>query len=90
MIIHNMKNPPVHPTLESMPVARTADDVTYHDVTHTPGISLLDYFAGLAMQGLVSKVKDFQEQCLFGLLAVDSYRLARAMLEERAKPENQL
>ena len=83
-----MKNPPVYPTLESMPVARTADDVTYHDVAHTPGMSLLDHFAGLAMQGMVAH--DNPKELYYRTIAAYAYLIARAMLEERAKPENQL
>jgi len=50
-------------------------------------MTLLDYYAGLAMQGVLSdpKLKDTMEN-----ICAWSYEIARVMLEERAKPENQL
>lgn len=80
-MITKMKNPPAYPGA----VFRDWDDKPQN------GMSLLDHFAGLAMQGMnmnpghgSGSEEFFQEQIRM------SYRIARAMLEERAKPENQL
>lgn len=48
-----------------------------HDV---PGMSLRDYFAGAAMQGLCT-----QSIQIPAVAAATAYRLADAMIEERSK-----
>ncbi len=48
------------------------------------GMSLRDYFAGKALQGLLAAPADEENMTLAGF-ADDAYRLADAMLVERAK-----
>ena len=47
---------------------------------HMTGMTLLDHFAGLAMQGVVNEEHMTQEQ-----MAQWCYEMADAMLKERAK-----
>jgi len=70
-----MKNPPAYPIPDS---------------NYGTGMSFLDHFAGLAMQGLLGDNKNIPLTTTCELVAEKSYNIARAMLEERAKPENQL
>jgi hypothetical protein len=49
----------------------------------SPGMSLRDYFAAAAMQGLVLKYS--QRNRRYGNVARMAYSLADAMLKERAK-----
>lgn len=54
------------------------------DRQHAPGMSLRDWFAGLAMQSLIAgnvRPRDSHEK-----LARDVYHMADAMLAERSKP----
>lgn len=86
-----MKNPPAYPG-ESW---RGNDGYGYF-APH-PGMSLLDHFAGLAMQAWITNPHRTPNafgsgttQTTIDTLAHNAYKIARAMLEERAKPENQL
>lgn len=49
------------------------------------GMTLRDYFAGLAMQSVVSVLHQGIRPADIGLMAHDCYGIADAMLEERAK-----
>lgn len=66
--------------------ARLWQDGTWNK-THCPGMSLRDWFAGLAMQGYLAStpVDDDIADLIKGSLAQDTYRLADAMLAERSK-----
>lgn len=85
MIIPNMKNPPAYPAKTYFTGHFTG---TRREGDETPGMSLLDHFAGLAMQGMVAH--DNPKELYYRTIAAYAYLIARAMLEERAKPENQL
>jgi hypothetical protein len=53
-----------------------------------PGMTLLDYFAGQALQGILAKVyktKDYDGPFIFKDIANEAYICANAMLEEREK-----
>jgi len=64
-----MNNPPAFPNAH------------YHNVS---GMTLRDYFAAKAMQGLMSRVwGDMPTEELFNIWATSSYALADAMLKAR-------
>jgi len=64
-----MSNPPAFPNAH------------YHNVS---GMTLRDYFAAKAMQGLMSRVwGDMPTEELFNIWATSSYALADAMLKAR-------
>jgi hypothetical protein len=48
-----------------------------------PGISIRDYFAAKAMQGLTTTLDQTDEEPLWTVIATDSYKLADAMLKAR-------
>ena len=50
-------------------------------VHHTPGMTLRDYFAAKAMQGLLST--EYFRGMPYKLVAEDAYRAADAMMEAR-------
>lgn len=83
-----MKNPSVFPNEE------TVWEGDESRIVEHPGMSLLDHFAGLAMQGLMANPRDVHvigdDKSTKNGVSELSYAIARAMLEERAKPENQL
>ena len=81
-----MKNPPAFPT----PPDPNSGSVHNHPF---PGMTLLDYFAGQAMQALAHVTGD-ESRSWFGnkipdnvedIVAKMSYKFAQAMLEEREK-----
>ena len=86
-----MKNPSAYPAKTYFFGELTG---TRHEGEETPGMSLLDHFAGLAMQGLMANPRDVHvigdDKSTKNGVSELSYAIARAMLEERAKPENQL
>lgn len=51
------------------------------DFDHEEGMTLLDWFAGMAMQGLLASTKTNSAQ----VIAKDAYIIADAMLAERNK-----
>lgn len=53
------------------------------DEVVNPGMTLRDYFAGQALQGLISGLPD--SDCGIDGFAHDAYMYADAMLEEREK-----
>ena len=79
---------PVHPNTEFTQNQSTGETTHY---TNTTGITLLDHFAGLAMQGeLSSQNKDFdygEMEKDLNALAIRAYRIANAMLRVREKLE---
>lgn len=88
-----MKNPSVFPNEE------TVWEGDESRIVEHPGMSLLDHFAGLAMQATLSSstrmegigiIHEKTKEDIQNIVAALSYEHARAMLEERAKPENQL
>lgn len=89
-----MKNPPAFPGTYFVDrdgnLADPFSDVSARGL-YNSGMSLLDYYAGLAMQGMSFSTghgsgsqEFFQEQIR------TAYKVARAMLEEREKPENNI
>jgi hypothetical protein len=48
-----------------------------------PGMTLRDYFAAKAMQGLTTTLDQTDEEPLWTVIATDSYKLADAMLRAR-------
>jgi hypothetical protein len=60
--------------------------VMWHNDAAAPdaGMTLRDYFAATALQGMLSC--DFQPQRGADMLAQDAYTMADAMLAERARP----
>ena len=54
--------------------------------SYQTGMDLRDWFAGLAMQGLLANVKTSPEDIL--LICKASYAIASAMMQEREKNEN--
>jgi hypothetical protein len=48
-----------------------------------PGMTLRDYFAAKAMQGLTTTLDQTDEEPLWTVIATDSYKLADAMLKAR-------
>ncbi len=65
-----MKNPKAFPS-----------ELHYVDTTtFSGGMTLLDYFAGRAMQGITVK-RDYTAESV----SEDSYKIAKAMLKEREK-----
>jgi hypothetical protein len=69
-----MNNPPAFPS--------SVDDG--ETVKYMLGMTLRDYFAAKAMQGLMSRVwGDMPAEELFNIWATSSYALADAMLKER-------
>lgn len=83
-----MKNPSAYPSKTYFIGELTGQR---HEGEETPGMSILDHFAGLAMQGLLANPGDlsYLSTSAKGISGM-AYDYARAMLEERAKPENQL
>jgi hypothetical protein len=56
----------------------------FHDgVVYTGGMTLRDYFAAKAMQGLTTTLDQTDEEPLWTVIATDSYKLADAMLKAR-------
>ena len=55
------------------------------DVVVQPGMTLRDYFAAKAMQAFLTSPDFTDDQWMRGY-AIDAYRMADAMLAERAKP----
>ena len=49
-----------------------------------PGMTLRDYFAAKAMQGLTTTLDQTDEEPLWTVIATDSYKLADAMLKARS------
>lgn len=45
-----------------------------------PGMTLLDHFAGLAMQTLLGKINEYPDEHWRVGLALDAYEMAQAML----------
>lgn len=73
-----MENPIAFPTL------------TYNTITGNPdgqelGMTLLDYFAGKAIQGLMSNLNDDMTETELGHIPEAAYVIAEAMLKEREK-----
>jgi hypothetical protein len=69
-----------------------------HDKLYEPGMTLLDYFAAKAMQGLLSNSEiqiDLLKRCGIGFecpndgLSKLSYKYADAMLKEKERIENE-
>jgi hypothetical protein len=54
---------------------------------YAPGMSLRDWFAGMAITGLAAEDERTQSQPNYELWAENSYKLADAMLVEREKGE---
>ena len=50
-----------------------------------PGMSMLDYFAGLAMQGMLAQGEDWEAQGNWPFLASSSYGIAVEMLAEKKR-----
>lgn len=69
------KNPPVHPCVVT----------SYEDSVHYTGISLRDYYAGIALQGLISNtgIVDDMSSSVPNWLAIKSYLIADEMLKQR-------
>lgn len=60
-------------------------DGGYQTIVHNPGMTLLDYFAGQALIGLLAGGADFE---MAAHAASDAFGLAQAMLDEKAKRES--
>lgn len=52
---------------------------------YSPGMTLLDHFAGLAMQGAIAGMATRAETLIYKECAGLAYEMALAMLEEREK-----
>jgi hypothetical protein len=64
------------------PAFPSLHDVRYHPHFHIEeGMTLLDWFAGMAMQGLLASTKTNDAQ----VIAKDAYIIADAMLAQRNK-----
>ena len=50
-----------------------------------PGMSIRDWFAGMAMQGIISCPGDLDGYYEEDVVATNAYKMADAMLRERAK-----
>ncbi len=62
------------------------EELTVGDVLHHPGMTLRDWFAGLAMQGMLSSnhnIPGSTEQNIDAIVAAEAYRTADFMLIER-------
>ncbi|MFD2755977.1 hypothetical protein [Comamonas terrae] len=74
---------PVHPVRLPVPGEKHANDEPVPTELHT-GISLRDYFAGLAMQGYLASFDPHGEPVEYATkIAEDAYALADAMLKVR-------
>jgi len=66
-----------------------ANEVTVHNVDIVayaePGMSLRDYFAAKALAACVTGYEAYRYECEIERAARDAYRIADAMLAERAK-----
>lgn len=51
--------------------------------TDLTGMTLRDYFAAKAMQGFVSILNSEGGEPFYGVIAIESYRMADAMMEAR-------
>jgi hypothetical protein len=71
----------------ALPSGKTPDGLEWKDVPPQGGMSLRDWFAGMALQGILSNAWIAER---FGAAeatrAKDAYAFADAMLEERNKP----
>lgn len=85
-----MKNPPAFPGEEEQH-KDSGYGATVRFINKYPGMTLLDYFAGQAMQGLLASPRpildgeEVPEILKLGLVARLAYKMAVSMLEEREK-----
>ena len=77
-----MKNPKAFPEVDRL-IDRGVGGRIF-DVESIGGMTLLDYFAGQSMVGVVSN-PNFDAEMNKNKFAQDMYRLAKAMLKEREK-----
>ena len=79
----NLNNPPAFPT----PVPDDILNKQGHNITVLAGMTLRDYFAGKALQGIMTDWRNTPAKYTVEILAKEMYEIADAMLAERAKKE---
>ena len=70
----------------AFPVQAYPGDAANPKVRPNTGMSMRDYFAAQAMNGLLANPEEFGEGVLLAELADYSFQVANAMLERREKP----
>jgi len=78
-----MKNKPAFPDYQIL-YDRDGENYSPEILRTLGGMTLREYYAGLAMQGLISDIK-FDEEYSERELAVDAVSLADALIEELSK-----
>lgn len=82
--MNNPDNPPAFPSVAATHfIDGRASSETQHE-----GMSLLDYFAGQAVQGLLANRDVNIQETMWPDYATDAYRLALEMLSERQRALN--
>ena len=70
----------------AFPITRTVDDNGCIHQYEAPGMSLRDWFAGMALQGITSACNEAADAAALKTpIAEDAYLLADAMLAERER-----
>lgn len=80
-----MKNPAAFPRPNSW--RRDEDSYSRQDKAQE-GATLLDYFAAKALQGILARSTDFDQEIYYDKVAEICFNQAKAMLKEREKRIN--